>query len=664
MAGFFEEIKRRKVYRVAAAYVVVAGGVIQLASAVFPAWELPAWALRLVIVLLLTGFPISLILAWALEVTPAGIRTTAALPSTPRRRRNVIALLAVGVIVSAAAGFFILPRASARKLDKSIAVLPFENFSDDKENAYFADGIQDDLLTTLSKISDLKVISRTSVMQYRGRTNNVREIGKALGVSAVLEGSVRRAGNRVRVNVQLIDATNDEHLWADEYDRELTDVFAIQSDLADKIATALRAKLSPAEKAQIERKPTENADAYLAFIQAHGYMTKPDRLPADLLTAEELYQRAVQLDPSFALAHANLSHLESTIYHFSDPTPARLEKARAAFKTASSLQPDLPETHVALGYIYYYGDRDYERALAEFEIAQRGLPNDSATYLAIAAIHRRQGKWADSTAGFEKAASLDPKDGFIWENLAINYLAMRNYPAVEKTLDRAMAVAPESMNLQAMRAELQIHWKGDIGTVEKALAKMPPGFDPGGTVTCARYGIYILTHRYEEALHLMQQSPQQSFHMEIPVDQPKALFIGQALRLLHKDAEARAAYEEARVVLEASVREVPDDAMRHALLGQIYAALGRKEDAIREGKRAMEILPESKDALEGPMATIGLAQIYAVVGDRDNALSLLEHLLEIPSSLSVHMLQLDPIWDSLRNDPRFTELLKKHGGSS
>ena len=213
---------------------------------------------------------------------------------------------------------FLLPRASARKIDKSIAVLPFENFSDDKENAYFADGIQDDLLTTLSKIGDLKVISRTSVMQYRGRANNVREIGKALGVSAVLEGSVRRAGNRVRVNVQLIDATNDEHLWADDYDRELTDVFAIQSDLADKIATALRAKLSPAGKAQIERKPTENADAYLAFIQAHGYVTKPDRLPADLLTAEELYQRAVQLDPNFALAHANLSRLESTIYHFSD----------------------------------------------------------------------------------------------------------------------------------------------------------------------------------------------------------------------------------------------------------------------------------------------------------------------------------------------------------
>src|SRR6266404_2437192 len=245
MAGFLEEIKRRKVYRVAAAYAVVAGGAIQLASAVFPAWELPSWALRLVIILLLIGFPISLILAWALEVTPEGIRTTPSAPAAPRRRRNVVALVAIGIIVSGAAGFFLLPGASARKIDKSIAVLPFENFSDDKENAFFADGIQDDILTNLSKIGDLKVISRTSVMPYRGKEKSVREIGKALGVSAILEGSVRREGNRVRLNVQLINAVNDEHIWAEEYDRDLADVFAIQTDLAQKIAKELQAKLSP-----------------------------------------------------------------------------------------------------------------------------------------------------------------------------------------------------------------------------------------------------------------------------------------------------------------------------------------------------------------------------------------------------------------------------------
>jgi len=249
MSGFFEEVKRRKVYRVAVAYIIVAGGIIQIASAVFPAWELPNWSQRLVIVLLLSGFPIALILAWAFDVTPQGIKTTPtiAVPGA-HRRRNVIMLVATGVIISAAAGFFLLPRAIARKLDKSIAVLPFENLSDDKANAFFADGMQDDILTNLSKIGDLKVISRTSVMGYRGKTANVREIGKQLGVSNILEGSVRRSGNKVRVNVQLIDANSDEHIWASDYDRDVTDVFAIQTDLAQKITDALQAKLSPAEK--------------------------------------------------------------------------------------------------------------------------------------------------------------------------------------------------------------------------------------------------------------------------------------------------------------------------------------------------------------------------------------------------------------------------------
>ncbi|MBO0696395.1 MAG: hypothetical protein J2P56_09900, partial [Verrucomicrobia bacterium] len=302
--GFFEEVKRRKVYRVAAAYIIAAGGVIQLASAAFPAWELPNWALRLVIALLLLGFPIALILAWAYDVTPQGVRATPA--PTRHRRRNVIMLVATGVIISAAAGFFLLPRVSAHKVDKSIAVLPFESLSDDKANAYFADGIQDDVLTNLSKIGDLKVISRTSVMPYRGKASNVREIGKALGVGAILEGSVRRVGNRVRVNVQLINADTDQHIWAEDYDRDLTDVFAIQTDLAQKIANELRAKLSPSEKAQMEHKPTENGEAYLAFVQAHNLSMAVEDFEK-LKESEQLYQRAIDLDPNFALAIARYS---------------------------------------------------------------------------------------------------------------------------------------------------------------------------------------------------------------------------------------------------------------------------------------------------------------------------------------------------------------------
>ena len=329
MSGFFEEVKRRKVYRVAAAYIIAAGGIIQLASATFPAWELPNWSLRLVILLLLVGFPIALIFAWVFDITSQGIQAT---PDTPtprtRRRQNIIMLIATGVVVSAIDWIFPSPSSSARKIDKSIAVLPFENLSDEKENAYFADGVQDDVLTNLSKISDLRVISRTSVMQYRGRPTNLREIGKALGVSNILEGSVRRSGNRVRVNVQLIDANTDEHVWADDYDRDVTDVFAIQSDLAHEIANALQAKLSPAEKSQMTRKPTENGEAYLAFVQAHDLSCAFED-SAKLKQSEQLYQRAIDLDPNFALALARYSQLESWMLRTHEGTSEHREKARS-----------------------------------------------------------------------------------------------------------------------------------------------------------------------------------------------------------------------------------------------------------------------------------------------------------------------------------------------
>src|SRR5437660_4286149 len=436
MDGFFEEVKRRKVYRVAAAYIIAAGGIIQLSSAAFPAWELPNWALRLVVVLLLAGFPVALILAWAYDVTPQGIQPTPAPPGT-HRRRNVIALTAIGLAISAVAGFFLFPRASGRGIEKSIAVLPFQSLSDEKENAYFADGIQDDILTNLSKIGDLKVISRMSVMSYRGdAVRNVREIGKALGVATLLEGSVRRAGNRVRVNVQLINANNDEHIWAEDYDRDLTDVFAIQTDLAQKIASALQAKLSPNEKERFDRRPTQNPDAYLLFIRAHDYANRPDMLPDTSLKAEQLFEQATKLDPNFALAFAGLSMVESWLYHSSDPVPARREKARTAANEALRLQPDLPEGHLALGFSYYYGDRDYERALAEFEIAKRGLPNEAQAYMAIGALQRRQGRWVESAANVEKAAELDPKNSSVLLNLGYNYMATRNFEAADKILDR------------------------------------------------------------------------------------------------------------------------------------------------------------------------------------------------------------------------------------
>ena len=672
MSGFFEELKRRKVYRVAAAYVIAGGFIIQIASAVFPAWELPNWSQRLLIVLILAGFPMTLIFAWIFDITPSGIERTSKVEAQTQappshRRRNLILLAAAGLVISFAAGFFVLPRASARKIDKSIAVLPFENLSEAKENAYFADGIQDDILTNLSRIGDLKVISRTSVMSYRGKPTTVREIGKALGVSTILEGSVRREGNRVRVTVQLINATNDEHIWGNNYDRDLTDVFAIQTDLAHEIADALQAKLSPVEKEQIGRKPTQNADAYLLYVQAHDIFNRGDRLRDDTVKAERLYEEAVKKDPTFALAFAGLGMVEDWLYHSFDPTTARRDKAKAAVDNAIRLRPDLPEARLALGFFYYYCDRDdqhYQRALDEFAVAQRSLPNNAEVYLAIGAIERRQGKWAQSTASMEKAAALDPKNAWVLQNLSFNYEANRNFETAEKILDRALAAAPQSFAIRGLKAKLALEWKGDPNVTEKFLSEIPAGVDPEGIVTLSRINILIMQRRFAEALQLVKKMPEETFHGEGTAPTPVAFFEGILHVMLGEKDKALADFERARVIVEKSVRDVPDDSGRHAQLGAIFAGLGRKEEAIREGKRAVELSPESKDAFDGPQVTIALAQIYCWTGEKEQALQLIERSLATPNGINVPFLKLDPIWDPIRNDPRFKALIDKHSAKT
>jgi len=669
MNGFFEEVKRRKVYRVAAAYIIAAGGIIQLASAAFPAWELPNWALRLVIVLLLVGFPIALILAWAFDVTPQGIRATPSV-AAPRthRRRNVIMLVVTGVIVSAIAGFFLLPRiSSARKIDKSIAVLPFENLSDEKENAYFADGIQDDVLTNLSKIGDLKVISRTSVMSYRGKASNVREIGKALGVSNILEGSVRRSGNKVRVNVQLIDATSDKHTWANDYDRDLTDVFAIQSDLAHEIANALQAKLSDTEKALMERKPTENGEAYLAFVQAHDLQCAVEDL-GKLKQSEQLYARAIELDPKFALALARYSQLESWFSHTVDPTRERRQKARALAEQALQLQPDLPEAHLAMGFSYYYGDNNYDAAQKEFEIAQRGLPNESEVYLALGAIQRRQGKWAESTANFEKAASLNPKESWPLQNLALNYQMLRNFDAANKTIDRGLKVDPDGIGLWEIKSKLAIAEKGDLSVSEEAFQaakSMPMNDENKLRIASSRADVFLLERKYQEGLREAESLPDDLFHTAFPQHlSGKYFLIGFARRALQDEAGARAAFLKAKDLLEAQLKESPDSPDMCILLAKVLACLAEKDAASAEARRATELLPESKDAFGGPEITAGVAEVYATLGDNDRAIEILDRLLSRPSAVTVQGLKVNPIWDPLRSDPRFQALLQKYGGKA
>jgi TolB-like protein/Tfp pilus assembly protein PilF len=664
MSGFFEELRRRKVFRVALAYVVASWALAQGLAQVLPVFDIPNSVIRSAIALMLIGFPVVLALAWLFDVTPQGIRATPTVAPPRQLRLNLIMLIATGVIISAGAGFFLLPRASARKIDKSIAVLPFQNLSDEKENAYFADGIQDDILTNLSKIGDLKVISRMSVMSYRGDgARNAREIGKALGVATLLEGSVRRAGNRVRVSVQLISANNDEHIWAEDYDRDLTDVFAIQSDLAQKIASTLQAKLSPNEKARLDRRPTENPDAYLLFMQAERYAIGAEMLSDDFRKAEQLYDHAIKLDPNFAAAFACLSMVESWAYHSFDPIPARREKSRFAADEALRLQPDLPEGHLALGFSYYYGDRDYERALAEFEIAKRGLPNEAQAYMAVGAIQRRQGKWAESTASLEKSAALDPKNLTALFNLAFSCIYQRKFETADKILDRAIVAVPQSFVSRGLKAYLTVLWKGDIRSAENELSSFPPEVDPDGRVTAARIWLFSLQRKFSDALQVAHQFRGETLANPSTAPCPKAFSEGVLYLNLGDKVKARTAFERARVVSEQLLRESPDDAARHAQHGAILAGLDQKQEAINEGKRAVELLPESQDAFDGPQITTSLAEIYAWVGEQDQAFRLLEHLLDVPSSLTIWLLRLDPVWDPLRKDPRFQALIDKYASN-
>src|SRR5437899_2283679 len=543
MSGFFEEVKRRKVYRVAIAYVGATSALAQGLAQVLPVFDIPNSVIRAVIAVMLVGFPVALVLGWVFDVTPQVIKTTPRVASPKQGRRNIAMLIAAGVAISAGVGFFVLPRASAHKCDKSIAVLPFENLSDEKENAYFADGIQDDVLTNLSKIGDLKVISRTSVMPYRGKASNLREIGKTLGVGNILEGSVRRIGNRVRVNVQLINAESDEHIWAEDYDRELTDVFAIQTDLAQKIATELRAKLSPSEKALMERKPTENGEAYLAFVQAHDLQCAVEDL-GKLKQSEQLYARAIELDPKFALALARYSQLQSWLFHSIEPTRERRQKARALAEQALQLQPDLPEAHLAMGQSYYYGDNNYDAAQKEFEIAQRGLPNESEVYLALGAIQRRQGKWAESTANFEKAASLNPKESWPLQNLAQNYQVLRDFDAANKTIDRGLKVDPESVGLWETKSKLAIAEKGDLSVSEQAFQaakSMPMNDEAKLRIAFGRADVFVLERKYQEGLREAENLPDDRLAAIPKALSSKYFLIGFARKALQDETGARLA---------------------------------------------------------------------------------------------------------------------------
>src|SRR5436189_3992762 len=613
---FLTELKRRKVYRVAVAYAIVAWLLIQATSILFPTFEAPSWVMKVFVTAVILGFPVALILAWAFDLTPEGLKRSDEVPQTqaiaPKAGKKWTAIIVAAAVLAASllAFQFIRTRkspvseptkqtASIPVLDKSVAVLPFENLSSDKENAFFAQGIQDEIITTLSRISGLRVISRTSTAHYNSAPENLAEIAHQLRVSHVLEGSVQKAGDQVHINVQLIQAETDAHLWAQSYDRKLIDIFSVEAEVAKTIADSLRTTLSPQEKARVEAKPTDNADAYVLYLKGRDYQTRPDNLLQDFRTAAKLYEQAIALDPKFALAHARLSVAVSTIYHFYQPTESWKQKANAEALESLRLQPNVGEGHLALGLYHCYMEGDYQAALRELGLAAQALPNDGDVGLYTAAVQRRQGHFAQAIASYQHAEAIDPRNSVMLYDAAQTYFGLRDWRTATERMDRVLALFPDSFNVKIQRAYIEFFWKGSTAPIKAALESLPPTLDPDGVVTFARWDVSLMDRDVAAAEKALASCQLDTIASQTGVPLPKSYLQG-CVDLVRGDAgKARAEFDASRPAIEKTVAGSPQDGTRRAQLGLLYAFLGRKEDALREGQKAMGLKPISHDVIEG-----------------------------------------------------------------
>jgi len=670
---FFAELKRRNVYRVAVAYAVVAWLLIQIATQTFPFFEIPNWAVRLVVLLLVLGFPIALILAWAFELTPEGIQlTVGARPEgAPRKRMRrplFWSLIGLGAVAASLLSFHLLrpvPVAPMKETGqpagrRAVAVLPFENLSEDKANAYFADGIQDEIITRLAKIGDLKVISRTSTHAYRAKPEKLSEIARQLGVDHIVEGSVQKIADRVRINVQLIEAQTDEHLWAELYDRNLTDIFAVQSEVATAIARSLQAKLSGREQAAVTAKPTDNLAAYDAYLRGIDFTSRAGQTAADQKQAAASFEEAVRLDPTFAQAWAALAQENAALYfQHLDVSPARKEAARVAAETATRLNAAAAETLLANAYYRYHIERDYNGARALFEKIQREVPSSSEATEALARIGRRQSRWKESLALYEQATKLNPRDPHLFMDRAWTFSMLREHRPTEEMIDRALAIVPDDPNVLVNKAWFY-RIRGELPAARAVLDKIP-ATAKSDDATQARVNVLVLERRYREAAHLIEQQLSQ-----IPNESPSAgggdwQFLGWVRSLAGDKEGARQAHLEGKTRLELRQQEEPRNYSIASSLGFCEAGLGKKEAALREGERAMSLLPTSEDPVFGPVAEENLAGIEAQVGELERAIGRIERLLTTPYGafpLSQALLRLDPLWDPLRSHPRFKALVE------
>jgi len=671
---FLTELKRRNVYRAAVAYGVVAWFLTQLTTQVFPFFEIPNSAVRFVVIALAVGFPIAMLLSWLYEFTPEGIVRTedlhpAQARSIQRATGRILDFIIIGVLLLVIAMLIVGRRPFYKQTgesisQKSIAVLPFENLSEEKANAYFADGVQDEILTRLSKIADLKVISRTSTQHYNSAPENLREIARQLGVAHILEGRVQKSGDAVRVNVQLIKAANDSHLWADTFDRKLTDIFSVESEVAKAIADQLRAKLTGQEEQVIAAKPTDNPEAYDAYLRGLAYALKAAYTPTNALGAQKYLREAVRLDPKFALSWALLSSVDASGYLSTSvqPTVALREEARQAAETALTLQPNLGEALMAKGYYHLGCLKEYDTAVRYFEQARQFLPNSSQIPESLAYVARRRGQWDRSESYFNQAERLDPRNGNLLTQHALSYIALRRFPEALRKLDQILNITPDEVAIIALKASIA-QAEGDLPRASALLAPLHPNGD----------NPYALgTHVYQA---ILERRPAQIIPRlkEILAKPDPALgvsngelrfYLGWAQEVAGDHGAAQESWRQARSELESFLKEQPENDLLIGDLALTNMGLGDKAAALALTEQAMAAVPIEKDAVFGPIPIEILARVAAQMGEPDRAIAALQKLLSIPYAggfpagpLTPALLRLDPMFDPLRSDPRFQKLV-------
>jgi TolB-like protein len=680
LGNFFAELKRRNVYKVAVAYAVVGWLLVQVATQVFPFFEMPNWGIRLVVLIIAIGFPIALFIAWAFELTPEGIKSTEDADATAKqsRGRAWIYVAIIGAVLSV--GLFILgrytasqassaePRRSPAVADsataKSLAILPFENLSEEKANAYFAEGVQNEILTKLTSVRDLKVISRTSTAKYQSRPDNLKTVAQELGVSNLLEGAVQRAGDKVRVNVQLIDAQTDTHLWAKSYDRDFKDVLAVESEVAEEIAEALKANLSPGESHALAAASTRDPEAHDLFLRGEYefHQAQSTLAPDAFDRADAFYRQALERDPNSVEAAAALVYSRLSRHWFvSSLPPPELEQAKSIVDSTLARAPESPEAHFARGVFFYWGHRQYDEALEEFNRTLELQPNNAQVRQFRGWIYRRRGEWKRSLAETQRAQELDPRDPQIPANIGLTYSTLRQWRDAERAELRALAIDPHNVVAASGLATIRLNSIGDIDSARRAFTDIPASIPSAsqsfqGDATAIignRVYVDVIERRFTYALQSLGNKTE-------TIDPAERLAARAAVGVLAGEIEAaRSASQEARPLLEAKLRETPEHTFAMTQLAWVYLALGRNSDALLLARKAADLISVQRDAMGGPSFQTGLAEIEAHAGAPEEAVKRLRYLLSIPAGqrVSIARLKIDPIWDPIRNRPDFQQLL-------